>query len=216
MGVEHVIQGDHGCSGAERRLGICRRSADDIHGSGRFPRRNRGRCGSEHRSQEPSATLGALTLSSSNTILFEDRYSSLIPGNDIAISGPESLTIGFSAPVTSFGIQVHEPSATGSSLPDTTNTVAYIDSTFQMTLKSGGAAVGSATFTPANDVLAFMGVLNGALFDSVEIVETVGGAENEYFGQVYTNTGATPVPLPAALPILAAALGGLVSLQRRH
>jgi len=173
-------------------------------------------------SQGTTATLGDLTLTTgpgATVLIFGpfgfggSEWSTLIPGNDFAISDDESFNVDFAAPVASFGFQVHEPSATGTP-PDTTNTGAFIDSVYDVTVRSGGRVIGTASFAPDNDVLTYFGVWGDTLFDRVEIVETTGGIENEYFGAFATGT--TPVPLPAGLPLLAGALGLAAVMSRRR
>lgn len=155
---------------------------------------------------------GATQLIFGTSGLGFETWSTLIPGNALALSGNASFTVDFAAPVGSFGFSFHEPSRTGPP-PDATNADDFIDSVFEVTLRSGGDLVGRTQFERRNDVLAFFGVHNPTLFDRVEIVEIVGGAENEYFGQFYTGTSV--VPVPAALPLLATGVIALGWLRRR-
>jgi hypothetical protein len=165
-------------------------------------------------------TLGDLTLSTTSSGLIFGAagfawsdWSTVIPGNAFVISGVEDFAADFAAPVASFGFQVHEPTGTGSP-PDATNTGAAVDSEFAVSLFSGGSLVGSAGFAPADDTLAFFGVWSSTPFDRVEVVETVGTNDNEYFGAFYTGTTPAPVPLPAGLPLMVAGLGALAALRR--
>jgi hypothetical protein len=51
---------------------------------------------------------------------------------------------------------------------------------------------------------------------SVQIRETIGGIENEFFGQFYT-AGMAPVPEPAGWALwLAGLAGGAAVLRRQH
>jgi len=142
-------------------------------------------------------------------------WSTLIPGNAFVLSGVESFNIDLAGAMTSFGMQVHQPSA-GGTPPDTTNAGPGIASVFAVTLKSGGTVVGGAQVTPPSDVLSYFGVWSHSPFDRVEIVETVGGIDNEYFGAFATGTTPAPIPLPGGLPLVAASLGALVAVSRRR
>ena len=100
------------------------------------------------------------------------RWSTVIPGNDIAISGPEDLdiAINLAKSLYSFGFDFHEPTD-NSAPPDGCNTPS--------------AACVVSTF-----IIAF---LNGAA-----IVD--GTTVKEYFGEL--NGGTRPVPAPATSLLL--------------
>ena len=115
------------------------------------------------------------------------HVSALLPGPVIAISERENLNAQFDGPVFSAGFDFVEPSV------GTSAGCFYFDSTFTMTLKRNGLAVGSLTFNVPDDVAAFAGVQSDVAFDRLEIRETIGGCDNEFFGQFYTGTR----PLPA-------------------
>ena len=68
----------------------------------------------------------------------------------------------------------------------------------------------SLLFSPPNDVAAFFGVWSSVAFDAVQIRETTGSAENEFFGTFYTGSQ-PPAPEPAGL-----ALGALALLALRQ
>ncbi len=142
------------------------------------------------------------------------QWSSLIPGNDIAISGPESMAVSLTLSASAFalGFDFHEPGFDRTTVvTDTCNIPGggndCIDSTFTLTLYSSGSSIGSTTFNATDDVLAFVGIHTDMAFDRLDIVETTGGAENEYFGQFYAGT--TAVPEPATLAILGLGLAGI-------
>lgn len=173
-------------------------------------------------SQGTTASLGDLTLTTgpgASDLIFGasgfswDDWSTVIPGNALAISGKESFNVDFDDPVASFGFQVHEPTGTGSP-PDTTNTGAAVDSVFDVTLLSGSSIVDTASFAPDNDVQDYFGVWSTGFFDRVEIVETTGTNDNEYFGAFATGTA--PVPLPAGGVLLVAGLGALGGMAARR
>ena len=142
-----------------------------------------------------------------NNPSFNNDWTSIIPGHDIAISGTENLDIVFAAPVFSFGIQFHEPTCNnrndgnncpigalgqvepGTNLPSGSE----LDSTFSVTLKNGATTVGTFSFNAPDDVFAFVGVHSDMSFNKVEIRETTGTNDNEYFGEIFT--GNTPFEL---------------------
>jgi len=129
-------------------------------------------------------------------------WTSLIAGNDIAISGPSNLDVGLTAPVFSFGFQFHEPTCnntnTGNNcglgvlgqveIGTAVTTGNEVDSTFTVTLKNGVNTVASFQFNAPDDVASFVGVQSDMSFDKVEIRETVGGDEDEHFGEFFTGT----------------------------
>ncbi len=140
-------------------------------------------------------------------------WTPLLPGNDLAISGEEKLAIQLANPVTAFGFDFVEPTAANPNI-----FAPFVDSTFDVTLRISGAAttVGSFSFNAPNDVAAFIGVTADTAFDDITILETVGGIENEFFGQVFTNNPANQkVPEPAALGILAIGLAFLLANNRQ-
>jgi len=107
-------------------------------------------------------------------------------GNDIALSGTENLDVDLAAPVFSFGFEFVEPQFDP-------NTSGFVDSTFEVTLISGGAGgsvIGTLSFNAPNDQLYFFGATSSAAFDRVEIREVSGGADNEYYGQFFSGNQA--------------------------
>ena len=73
----------------------------------------------------------------------------------------------------------------------------------------------SLAFNAPNDTAAFAGVWSDAAFDRVEIRETTGAIENEFFGQFYTGT--TPIPEPATLTLFGTGLALIgLALRRRR
>ncbi|MCK6485084.1 MAG: PKD domain-containing protein [Phycisphaerae bacterium] len=109
-------------------------------------------------------------------------WSSLIPGNDVAISGPENLVIELAQPVFALGFDLEEPSHTAPNGQSNGCGSACIDSTFRATLKRAGVVVGQVDFQPDNDVTYFVGLTSGIRFDRVELLEIVGDVEDEFFG----------------------------------
>lgn len=146
-------------------------------------------------------------------------WSSLIPGSELALSSSEDLDVSIASAVFSFGFQFHEPSASrpaGTPVIDTCNlTSACTDSTFVVTLFSGAANVGGFSFNVLDDTLGFVGVWSDVAFDRVEIRETVGTNDNEFFGQFYTGQTA-PVPEPSSWILFGAGLAALAVVRRRR
>jgi hypothetical protein len=128
-------------------------------------------------------------------------WTLLTAGNDIALSDNEDLDVDLSSSVYSIGFEFVEPSCTNSN-QDETNICAddeiganvpnasIIDSEFEVTLKDGGITIAQFTFNATDDQAAFVGVWSNDPFDSVEIRETTGGNDNEYYGEFFT--GDTP------------------------
>ena len=105
-----------------------------------------------------------------------------LTGPDIAISDVENLNVDLANPVFSFGIDFVEPEF------DPNVNALFAESTFTVTLLNGAVVVDSFSVSRPNDSAEFIGVWSDSIFDRVEIRETTGGLENEFFGQVYTGT----------------------------
>lgn len=133
-------------------------------------------------------------------------WTSINPGNDIAISDVENLNVDLASPVYALGFDFVEPT-------DFTCYAGCYDSTFAVTLKNGIAEVGSFTFNAPDSTLAFVGVWTDTLFNRVEIRDTTSTIDDEFFGEFYTGT--TPVPEPATLLLLGSGLAGLAVLRKR-
>lgn len=156
-------------------------------------------------------TSGSLTFAlaggASNFVIAE--WTTRLPGKDLAISGTEEFNVTIdSGLVHSFGFDFVEPEND----PNVNGTFA--ESTFTVTLLDGASSVGSFQFSRPNDSAEFVGVWAdaGQAFDHVQVRETIGGVENEFFGQFYTGEAA-PVPEPCTLISLAALL---VPVMRRR
>jgi hypothetical protein len=156
-----------------------------------------------------SVTVGDATLSAGNTIFIEDGWSTLIAGNEIAISGPENLDVSLNVdPSTAFGFYFHEPGTATTKL-NGCNT-ACVDSTFTISFYLNNVLVGSTLFAPANDSLIFWGVILDTAFDEVRFVETIGGIDNEFFGEMYV----APIPEPATVVLLGTGLAAAAARRR--
>jgi len=102
------------------------------------------------------------------------------------------LDATFVAPVYSAGFDFVEPNCSPQSTPCFngdigTNVILNLDSEFEVTLKLGGVVVDSFTFNAPDDIAAFVGVTSDEPFDKMEIRETTGNADNEYFGEFYSS-----------------------------
>ena len=164
-------------------------------------------------------TLGALTFSNvpGSSMVSTNNWSTLISeSTDMAISDVESFDVASSGPLFSFGFDFHEPSTStppGLPFPDTCNTTC-VDSTFTITLRSGAALVDSFSFNRPNDVLAFVGVASSVAFDRIEIRESAGGIDNEFFGNFLIGR-LQVVPEPSILALLGLGLLGIRLARRR-
>ena len=139
-------------------------------------------------------------------------WTSYLPGNEIAINDIEHLDIVSSAPVFAMGFQFVEPSI-GGTTTDTCFVAQCTDSTFQITLMSGAIVRDVLAFNAPDDQAAFLGVWAPYSFDRMVIREAIGGIDDEFWGQVFTqgrtpNPTATEVPEPASLLMLGSALAG--------
>ena len=144
-------------------------------------------------------TSGSVTISEYDvaSYFFSGAWTTRLPGNDLAITGKENLNVALAAPVRALGFDFvepqHDPNVNG----------VFQDSTFTVTFLNGTTAVDSFTFNAPNDVATFVGASSAWAFDRVQIRETIGGAENEFFGQFYTSAqlpaGAVPEPASWAL-----------------
>ncbi len=172
-------------------------------------------------------TLGDVTFSttsySTSTDIYFGQWSTLISGNEIAISGSENMdiSINLSSSVLSFGFDFHEPTNINQKI-DGTNTPYSHESLFTLELFSGASLIGSTFFDPLSDQLEFFGFTSDIGFDQVRITESLAGQvyqggldisnDNEFFGEFYA--GASTVPEPSILALMGFGIIGL-GLSRR-
>jgi hypothetical protein len=144
---------------------------------------------------------------------FPGDWTTALPGADIAISDVENLNADLAAPVYSLGFDFNEPSL-GGQATNTCFVAVCTDSTFLVTLLSGGSVVGSFTYNAPDDVAAFVGVWSTVAFDRVEIRDLTATIDDEYWGQFYTGTR-SPVPEPSTVVLVGAGLL-VAALARRR
>lgn len=122
------------------------------------------------------------------------------PGNDMAISGIENLDAEFvgAAPVYAAGFDFVEPTRNKDCF------ATCFESTFEITVYSGATSLGTFSWQPPNDTLAFWGVWTDVPITKLSVREVVGNIDDEFFGEFYTST--TPVPEPGTWAMLAAGL----------
>ena len=164
-----------------------------------------------------SVTFHAVAESSYTTgYLYLDPSSIRLPGNVISINAFEDIDAAFAAPVRAFGFDFHEPHF------DPNINAPFEDSTFTVTLRMNAVSVDSFSFNAPDDVAAFVGASSAFQFNNVRIRETVGGVENEFFGQFYTSASlpasdpsAVPEPATWALMIGGFGLAGAALRRRR-
>jgi PEP-CTERM motif len=157
--------------------------------------------------------VGSVTYTTLSGSLFFSQWSTVLPGNELAISGPESFKVTVPGPIYSLGFDFVEPNVDNVAL-DGCNATCF-DSTFMVTLLSGGVAIPGATFNynAPDATLAFVGVWTDFAFDGAQIIDVTGTIDNEFWGEFYTGT--EPVPEPGTLLLLGGGLLGVAARRRR-
>lgn len=172
-----------------------------------------------------SQTVGSLTFTTASGSLFigslgvggiaPDPWTPRLPGNQIAISGPEHVDVDVAGPVYSMGFDFVEPEA--DIVSDFLRSGGVItDSTFMVTLINSGIFVDSFSFNAPNDIASFVGVWADSPFNRIEVRDTA-SIDDEYFGQFYTGMTSlrvTPVPEPTTLLLVGSGLAGMALMRR--
>lgn len=147
------------------------------------------------------------------TTTYTNLYS---PDAALVLSGPENfnLDVTFASEIYAFGMDVYEPVRSYPTL-NGCNVATCVESTFEISFLSGATVIETITFAPENALLDFIGFTSVTAFDRVEVRETVGTNDNEFFGNFVTSTSpVSAVPLPAGLPLVLAGVG-MLGLARR-
>lgn len=121
----------------------------------------------------------------------------------------ENLDIQLASPATEFGFDFHEPSSpTG--WANACGGIACVDSTFMLSFFRGATPVDTFLFNAPDDVASFVGFSSPCPFDKVQIRETIGSAENEFFGTFYVGALA---PAPCMLAIVGIQIGSTYQIR---
>ncbi|MDM7859311.1 hypothetical protein QTP81_01665 [Alteromonas sp. ASW11-36] len=161
------------------------------------------------------SVAGSLTFTSGpSASVFFGNFTNLLQ-NELALSGVENFNVDIAGGAYAFGFDVTDPRS--SSLPNGCNVSSCVDSVFSFSIFSGNALVGSFSFNPlfSDSVLTFVGVYSNTLFDRVEIRETAGTNDNEYFGNFQLSTVRQSVSEPGMLVFFSLSALALLNLRRK-
>jgi hypothetical protein len=162
-----------------------------------------------------SATLGSVTFSAPSAVFV--NWSTLLSAvqtggvlavnlgaGDVGGTNNDGINAQFAAPVFSAGFRFHEPGSS-TAIIDGCNTTC-VNSQWSLRLMSGATLVAAVPWTFPKDQATFVGVWSDTAFNRLEIRETVGSDDNEFYGQFYTGlAAAVPEPGSAGLMFLGAA-----------
>ena len=126
-----------------------------------------------------SLDAGPITYTTPSPSFATGMFSIRIPGNVVSVTDLEDLDVAISFQVFAYGFDFHEPEF------DPNIFGPFVDSTFTVELFSENKSIASFSFNAPNDTPSFVGFWSDLPFDRIEIRETVGGFENEFFGQTY-------------------------------
>lgn len=169
-----------------------------------------------------SATLGSVTVQAPSWLTVD--WITALSGYEIGVSNgagntsvPNSyyndgIDVNFASPVYAAGFEFYQPTTPGVHL-NGCNVPVCVDSQFQVELKLGSTSVGVFAWTPGKDQVDFWGVASSQAFNRMEIRETVGTDDNEFYGQFYTSALA-PVPEPGTSALMLLGAAGLAGARR--
>ena len=143
-----------------------------------------------------AAPSGGLWMGSGGHPLVGPDWTTLVEGNDLAIDGPENLTVVFDTPMTAFGFDFAEPTVATVQYAPCSQACPCANSMFRVTLSRLGVTVGTFDFSRPDDTAAFVGMWNAAPFDRAEVREMGGTCDDEYFGRFWTLAWVPPPPCP--------------------
>jgi hypothetical protein len=135
--------------------------------------------------------------------------------NELGISDIENFNVNISGGAYAFGFDVTDPQSRA--LPNGCNVNSCIDSVFSFSIFDGNTLIGSFSFDPlfSDSVVSFVGVYSNVLFNRVEIRETSGTNDNEYFGNFQLSTVRQSVSEPEFLMFYSLSIFLLLSFRRK-
>ncbi len=165
-----------------------------------------------------SSTVGSVTFSAPNAqfVNWSTLLSAVQTGGVLVVSQGagdvggvinDGINAQFAAPVFSAGFAFHEPGSS-TAVFDGCNTTC-INSQWSLRLMSGATLVAAVPWTFPKDQATFVGVWSDTAFNRLEIRETVGTDDNEFYGQFYTGLAAA-VPEPGSAALMALGVAGLL------
>lgn len=138
-------------------------------------------------------------------------WSSLLSGNDLAISGPENFELNVAGGAYALGFEIHEPTL-DQNTTDGCFAVCFDTELFVEWLR-GGTVIASQTVFPIDNGLSFVGYTDAVAFDGVRVTDVTNTIDEEHFGNFQLAQTPVPVPLPATGMVL---FGGLMAAFARR